>query len=95
MLVYLTIISFFIATAFAQGPAIACTSTITAKRSCCVASMQHTATQTIDCFGCVLSTTLVGPQCRMICAEPKTLASTTTIIECAAPAAITEKPVPL
>jgi hypothetical protein len=95
MLAYLAIISFFIAAIFAQGPAIACTSTITAKRSCCVASMQHTATQTIDCLGCVLSTTLVGPQCRMICAEPKTLALTTTITECAASAGITAKPVPL
>jgi hypothetical protein len=57
--------------------------------------MQHTTTQTIDCSGCVLSTTLMGPQCRIMCADPKTLDMTTTVTECAAPAAITEKPVPV
>jgi hypothetical protein len=79
----------------AQGPAIACTSTITAKRSCCASSTQHTATHYTECFGCVLSTTIIGPQCRIMCAEPKTVALTTTITKCAAAPVMTAKPQPM
>ena len=47
-------------------PSPTCTSVIRHPAGCCPPVSSHTATATVDCHGCALETSTVGPRCDIV-----------------------------
>jgi hypothetical protein len=49
-----------------EGPIQSCIAILRHRASCCTPISRYTSTKSIDCYGCALSSTTIGPFCLVV-----------------------------